>query len=55
MLAAALMVILASAPPPEGAPPEGPLVATARTAEPVRTISFDTDRFHVVASERAGA
>ncbi|MCU0696989.1 MAG: DUF1570 domain-containing protein [Myxococcaceae bacterium] len=55
MFFAVLTAILASAPPPEGAPPEAPFVTAPRTAEPVRTVEFDTARFHIVASERAEA
>jgi hypothetical protein len=55
MFAAALMAILASSPPPEGGPVEASFSAQVRTAEPVKTVSFDTERFHLVASERAEA
>ncbi len=50
MLATLLTALLATSPPPE----EGPLdVPAFATRAPVTTVAFDTDRFHVVASQRA--
>lgn len=50
MFSALVMVLLASAPPPETflAPPP-----STRAPAPVKTVSFETARFTVVASERA--
>lgn len=50
MLAALLTALLASSPPPQEGPLEAPVVPLAG---PVTTLSFDTARFHVVASTRA--
>lgn len=50
MLAALLTAVLASSPPPAEGPIDLPAFATAA---PVKTVTFDSPRFHLVASERA--
>lgn len=50
MLAVLLTALLASSPPPAEGPIDLPAFATAA---PVKTVTFDSARFHILASERA--